>query len=48
MEELMNDSTYQCGSCEEVIKAFTSSGETNFCPVCGSRELQGYDEEVDI
>ncbi|MEM4994960.1 hypothetical protein WKH56_20560 [Priestia sp. SB1] len=47
MVELTNDSVLQCEECEEVIKAYTSSGETNFCPCCGSRNLEGYDGEVE-
>jgi RNA polymerase subunit RPABC4/transcription elongation factor Spt4 len=42
MDELMNDSTYKCRRCKEIIMAYSTSGETNFCPVCGSRDLEGY------
>ncbi|MFA1510041.1 hypothetical protein ACDN41_12495 [Priestia aryabhattai] len=45
--ELMNDSVYECKACEEIIRAYTTGGETNFCPACGSRNLKGYDGEVE-
>lgn len=35
-DNLINDGTYQCERCGETIKAFTSSGETNFCTNCGA------------
>lgn len=47
MVELFNDDTYQCESCDEIFKAFTSSGETSFCPCCGSRKIDGYDGETE-
>jgi len=43
--ELINDSTYECKTCGEVIKAFTSSGDTQFCTSCGNSNLEGYDDE---
>lgn len=47
MVELTNDGTLECMSCGEVIKAYTSGGETNFCPTCGSRELEEFDGEAE-
>jgi len=41
--ELTNDSTYICENCEEIIKAFTASGETQFCTACGNSNLDGYE-----
>lgn len=34
---LINDTTHKCDQCEEVIKAFTSSGNVEFCTNCGAR-----------
>ena len=34
---LINDGTFKCCECEEVMQCFTSQGETSFCPMCGQR-----------
>lgn len=48
MDGLINDAVFKClGSCEETFRAYTESGETNFCPVCGTRNIEAIDEEDD-
>lgn len=47
MEELLNDSTFQCRACEEFIMAYTTNGDTNFCPACGSNDIEGVEEECE-
>ena len=44
-DDLINDGTFICKTCEEIIKAFTSSGETRFCPACGSTEIENLEED---
>jgi rRNA maturation endonuclease Nob1 len=50
MRYLTNDNTYECTYCEEVFKVYSTSGETNFCPCCGTRasNLEEYEEETSI
>lgn len=33
----INDGKYKCEQCEESMMCFSTGGETQFCPCCGSR-----------
>ena len=34
-----NDGTYKCDRCEEGMMCFTTSCDTQFCPMCGERNM---------
>ena len=46
-KEWANDCTIICNSCESISKSYflEESGETNFCPNCGSRDVEQYEED---
>lgn len=46
-EEWINDATYKCSDCDCTFRTYilNECGSTNFCPSCGSRNLDGYDED---
>jgi rRNA maturation endonuclease Nob1 len=50
MRYLTNDNTFECTYCEEIFKVYSTSGETNFCPCCGTRasNLEECEEETSI
>lgn len=45
--EWINVAMYKCTACEMTFKVYGLNDEptVNFCPSCGSRELEGYEEE---
>jgi Zn finger protein HypA/HybF involved in hydrogenase expression len=47
MSEWVNDFYVHCKSCDCISKSYflDESGSTQFCPNCGSRNLEAYDEE---
>jgi hypothetical protein len=43
--ELVNNDTFKREDCGEIDQAFASGGRTKFCTNCGSREIEGFEEE---
>ena len=49
-EGFTNDGTYKCSQCEEGMMVFSSTGDTQFCPICGTRNMDfgEWNDEEDL
>ena len=47
MGEWVNDASIHCKTCECISKSYflNECGDTQFCPNCGSRDIEAYEED---
>lgn len=46
-ENWFNDNEYKCKTCEVIFKSYAlgDTNDVNFCPYCGSRDLDYFEED---
>ena len=44
-DELINDNIFRCSQCSAKVMCFIEQGDTQFCPNCGSRDLEPIEDK---